>query len=116
MAIERHPFQFFLAGIADKLKGEDMAITFLHMDEDGYLDKTVSEIIEAAENNIIILKFADPDSESFGNYYFTALNDTGEGYYLCFFGFVGDNPGSNSNLVGYLFYSAELNDYPQIYD
>ena len=116
MTIERHPFQFFLAGIANKLKGEDMAITFLQMDNDGYLDKTVQEIIDDAENNIIILKFSDPDSESFGIYYLTALNDTGEGCYLCFFGFVGEYSEGKALLKGYQFYSAELSDYPQIYD
>ena len=116
MTIERHPFQFFLAGIADKLKGEDMAITFLHIDNDGYLDKTIQEIIDSAGNNIIIFEESDPNSESFRYYYLSALNDTGEGYYLCFFGFVGEYAGGNARLEGYMFYSNELENYPQIYD
>lgn len=92
-----------------------MAITFLHMDEDGYLDKTVSEITEAAENNIIILKLSDPDSESFGNYYFATFNNAGEGCYLYFFGFIGEYLEGTAVLKGYAFYSDEWDEYPQIH-
>lgn len=118
MAIERHPFQFFLAGIADKLKGEDMAITFLHMDEDGYLDKTVSEIFKCAQESIVILEIDNNDiPDNFGQivyYYGWCTYRNGE-FILMFFS-VDSLVNGTLTMQPYQFAAEDIDDNPVFFD
>ena len=118
MTIERHPFQFFLAGIADKLKGEDMAITFLHMDEDGYLDKTVGEIFECAQESIVILEIdinLIPDNFGQVVYYYGWCAYQNDEFTLMFF--CADRIVNGAlTMQAYPFAAEDIDDNPVFFD
>ena len=119
MTIERHPFQFFLAGLADKLKGEeDMSITRVHWINDDYLDMTVDEIVAAAQEGIVILEsrnFEEPDYFE-GIFYLGCcfFNESEDCYWVCFMGFEGNFIEGSPVLEGIVCAASDTTEYPMI--